>query len=323
MPLLPDRYQPPFWAKNGHLHTILPALFRKLPSAVCVREELTLDDGDFLELDYIRQGSRGVVVVLHGLASHSRQGYTKGMSMAMAAAGFDVCAVNFRGCGGKPNRLYRSYHSGATDDVQEVVRYLTQKYDEINIVGFSLGGNVTLKYMAEAPQNLPDKVKAAVAVSVPVDLASCSQKLSAGSNKIYLKRFLDRVKETTRQKMPLSDGQLTEAKIAAVQSFTDFDNLYTAPAHGFGDAANYYKTNSSLTFLPNTDRPVLLITAKDDPFLTPLCFPDEIARSHTYFHLLNTKYGGHVGFINKKINNDTYWSEQQAVAFIRQHTAST
>ena len=321
MPLLPDTYSPPFWAQNGHAHTILPALFRGQPSGIYERELFVLSDHDFLELDYIRQGSKTAVVVLHGLASHSRQGYVKGMARAMAAAGFDVCAVNFRGCGGKPNKSYRSYHSGATDDVQEVIHHLSKKYDKIAVTGFSLGRNVTLKYIAEAPRKLPPQVKVAVAVSVPIDLASCSQKLDTKANRLYLKRFLKRVKQDIRAKMALSEGQLTDEKIAAVKSFTDFDNLYTAPAHGFGDAANYYKVNSSLPMLPDIDRPVLLLTAKDDPFLTPICFPEDLAREHHYFHLLATRYGGHVGFVNKKLNGETYWSESQAVTFLKKHLA--
>ena len=195
MPLITtSNYKPPFLFKNGHIQSIFPVLFRKIKTLPYVRQRIETPDNDFIDLDWSCVGAQRAAVVSHGLEGHSRRAYMQGMISALNRRGWDGVAFNFRGCSGQPNRLVRSYHSGATEDLHHVIRHVIakQRYSAIALVGFSIGGNLTLKYLGEAVQK-SSLIKCAAAISVPCDLEACARKLSAPSNTIYLKRFLRRV----------------------------------------------------------------------------------------------------------------------------------
>lgn len=302
--------------RGKHVETIVPALFRNilLPYK---RERVVLSDGDFLDLDWLQNGNSKVLILFHGLEGSSDSQYIKGMARYFSARGWDICAMNFRTCSGEMNKALRTYHSGATDDVNEIMQYVVSEYTYETMVagGFSLGGNVLLKYLGEQVFALPSILKAAFAFSVPCDLASSSKEMDRIENTIYMQRFLISLRYKMKYKATQFKGQVNTTGINTMRTFTQFDNTFTAPINGFRDAADYYAKCNSLQFLPGITIPTLFVNAQNDPFLTPTCFPTELAATHAYLHFEIPKYGGHVGFA-ERLPNETYWSEQRAFEFI-------
>ena len=192
MPIVTSTYNPPFLLKNGHFSTIFTALTRKIVDFKQKREKLELADGDFLDLDwsFSETPTKKVIILLHGLEGNAQRAYIAGSAKQFNRNGFDACAVNFRSCSGETNRLFRSYHSGATEDLEAVVHHIltTKKYTEIFIKGFSMGGNLALKYLGERT-NIPKEIKAAVAISIPCSLHSSLKQLLMPKNVLYAKRF--------------------------------------------------------------------------------------------------------------------------------------
>ena len=192
MPVLTDSDYKTFWPfTNAHFSTIVPSLFRKRSSVETIRERIDTPDGDFLDLDwYCRNRSERLVILCHGLEGNGKNRYIAGMAKAFGALGWDAVAMNYRGCSGEMNRKLRFYHSGATEDLDVVVQRMSMSYGKISIVGFSLGGNITLKYLGENGMSLNESIHSAAAVSVPVDLAGASRRLNLTSNRIYSARFM-------------------------------------------------------------------------------------------------------------------------------------
>ena len=258
MPLVSSSYKPPVWFRSGHLATIYSAVFRNVRNPGQQRERLELSDGDFLDLDWTRSvtPSRGVVVLLHGLEGNAQRPYMLGSARGFSGAGYDICAVNLRGCSGEPNRLYRSYHSGATEDLREVLDHLERNhaYEQVYLKGFSLGGNLVLKYLGETPE-AAGRITAAVAISVPCDLHDSLRQLNMTENRLYAQRFLVNLKGKLRAKQHLFPEQITDQMIEEVRCLQDFDDLYTSRAHGFEDALDYYRRCSCLPLLKHISVP--------------------------------------------------------------------
>lgn len=320
MPSFPaSPYRPPFGLSNGHLQTLVAARLRRVADVTYTRERITTPDADFLDLDWSRGGARRVVVISHGLEGNTSRSYVRGMVRAVRGAGWDALAWNFRSCSGEPNRHLYSYHSGSSDDLALVVDHaLAAGYEQVALVGFSLGGNVTLKYLGERGAAVDPRLCAAVAVSVPTDLAAASAELARPANRLYMWYFLRSLHTKVRQKIALFPGQLDDADFDNVRTFRDFDDRYTAPLHGFRDAEDYWRQCSSKPLLPHITLPTLLLSATDDPFLPAACYPEDEARQSPGVQLVTPTRGGHVGFIDW--GSGRYWSEQQALAFL-QHTA--
>lgn len=307
-------YSPPILLFNGHLETIYPALARKVNLQAYQRERITTPDDDFLDLDWLTQGSPGLVIISHGLEGNTQRAYVKGMARALYRNGFDVLAWNYRGCSGEINRQLRFYHSGATDDLDVVVQHALQKgYSSINLIGFSLGGNLTLKYLGEE-RNRPVILRKAVVFSVPLDLHTSCIKISRPSNWIYSKRFLISLKEKVRLKSKQITG-LDVTWLSKIKTLYEFDDHFTGPIHGFNNALDYYKKCSSITVIDKLKIPTLLINALNDPFLSATCFPAELLKHHPYVRYLFPEKGGHVGFTEFGAKG-LYWSERQAIAFL-------
>lgn len=309
-----NNYTPPFFLFNAHLETIFPALIRRVSGVNYERERIATPDDDFLDLDWQRQSSRKVVIISHGLEGNTLRGYMLGMSKAFFGAGFDTLAWNYRGCGQEVNRQRRFYHSGATDDLDCVVSHVAAQnaYDEIYLVGFSLGGNITLKYLGEQKRN--SQIKKAVAISVPLNLHSSCEKISAPGNRVYASRFLKSLKKKVKDKAA-ARNDIDVSGIDLIKTLREFDDRYTAPLHGFKDALHYYQQCSSIGFIDTITIPTLIINAQNDPFLASDCYPVEMLKGHRYVTFENPDHGGHVGFsrLNK---NGLYWSESRAVEFI-------
>ncbi|MCG8686972.1 MAG: alpha/beta fold hydrolase [Desulfobacterales bacterium] len=313
-----NSYNPPFLFGNGHIQTIYPVLFRKINDVTYTRERIATPDNDFLDLDWSPINSKRLAVISHGLEGDTSRNYIKGMVRAVNQGGWDALAWNYRGCSGEPNTQLRSYHNGATDDLSHVINHAakTRQYDEIALIGFSLGGNLTLVHLGR--DKVHPLVSRAVTFSVPCDLESAATVLANPSNKLYMKRFLILLHQKIRDKMKLMPHALDDEGYEKIKTFKEFDDRYTAPIHGFSSAEDYWRKCSSNRFIPNIKHPVLLINAENDPFLSKQCFPVAQAGYNKSITLRIPKSGGHVGFL--EFNRDgLYWSEKQALSFLNGH----
>lgn len=295
------------------MQTIVPALFRRVRRMTTERERLELPDGDFLDLDWARAGNDRLVILSHGLEANSDAPYIQGMAAALHRRGWDVLAWNYRGCSGEMNRLLPFYHSGATQDLDHVVRHALAVHpaSRVDFVGFSLGGNLTLKYLGE--REVDPRLHRAVAFSVPCDLACSSVRLGVRANRIYMERFLRSLRKKLVAKKPRFPDQIDLRGIGQVRDFRGFDDRFTAPLHGFKDAADYWARSSSKPFLSSITIPSLLVNAANDPFLGPGCYPTAEAEGSTHFHLEVPGDGGHCGFPG---GGGEYWSEKRAAEFL-------
>ncbi len=296
------------------MQTILPVLLPRRIDLPMTRTRLELDDGDFLDLDWAQSRRDRLAILSHGLEGNISQKYIRGMARTLLDAGWDVLAWNFRGCGTEPNRLLRAYHSGDTGDLAAVIAHAATDYARIALVGFSLGGNVTLKYLGEAPPH--PAVVAAAAISVPLDLASSARKLDElRSNRIYVRRFLASLIQKMEAKALDFPGKISTDSIRAIRSFQEFDDRFTAPLHGFRDAADYWTRASSRQFLPHITIPTLILNARNDPFLTTASLPLPEAEANPSIFLEVPESGGHVGFLDFARGVQP-WSERRVARFI-------
>ena len=321
MPLADSTYRCPWLLSNGHLQTLWPSFLRRVSVVPYRRERIETPDGDFLDLDWAKNGSQRLAVLAHGLEGDSKRHYILGMVNALARRGWDAVAWNARGCSGEPNRVLRFTHSGATEDLQAVISHITSAsdYSTITLIGFSLGGNLTLKYLGERGQELDPRIRAAVAFSVPCDLQSSSIELAKPLNWIYMQRFLATLHGKIRAMMKVMPGKIDDCGYERLRNFKDFDDRYTAPIHGFKDAEDYWRKCSCRPFLADIQVPTLLVNARNDPFLADACYPIEEARENPHLHLEIPEAGGHVGFGNFNSGAE-YWSETRAVPFLDQMT---
>ncbi len=318
MPLIPSAYRPPSWLRQAHAQTMLRALLPVPGFAEAPRcELLQLPDGDVLELHW--QGARGkdtpLVVLCHGLEGSADSTYMRAMTRALLAAGCNVLTWSYRGCGRQPNRLPRAYHSGATEDLAAVVeRALAEGPGALALVGFSLGGNLILKYLGE--RTPPSRLRAAAAVSAPIDLASSADALDLrADNWLYRRRFLRSLNGKAAAKARRFPGQVPSQDWTAIRSVRAFDDAFTAQLHGFKDAADYYTRCSALPLLPRLTVPALLLNALDDPLLAAPSYPEELARAHPCLHLESATHGGHVAFLDAQRPLRS-WIEQRVPAFL-------
>lgn len=310
-------YAPPLLHRNAHLATILPNRLRPVSRIDFKRKTIETPDQDFLDLDIFKQDSSKLAIVLHGLEGSSDSTYISGMTAALIASGYDVLAMNQRSCSGRPNRLLSSYHSGKTDDLDLVINQVADDYESLTIIGFSLGGNITLKYAGEYGNTINPKIKAAVGVSVPVHLSSSSKRLESAENFIYRTRFLRQLKQKVKDKLLRNKSSVFNLKdLAQVKTIRDFDDYYTAPVHGFDHAEDYYSKSSSLGYLTGIQIPTMLLNAQNDPFLSPECFPSEGELNNPNLQLLYPSFGGHVGFALDNRMKKIFWHEQKVIEFL-------
>jgi predicted alpha/beta-fold hydrolase len=276
---------------------------------------LELPDGDFLDVDWhLRNGElheKPLLIVSHGLEGDSRRHYITGLIRSFPE--FHALAWNYRSCSGDPNRNLRFYHSGATDDLDFVIQEaLSRGVKDIYLAGFSLGGNLSLKWLGENGKKASQFVRKAVAFSVPLHLSSSSQQLTRWENRLYTHRFLQTLLEKVTEKSARYPQDITPSMLASIRSLYEFDNVITGPLHGFKDAEDYYERNSSLYFLSGIRVPTLIVNAKNDPFLSQECLPDQIDSDFVQIELPDS--GGHCGFYPRNYRGQT-WAEQRAAAW--------
>lgn len=312
-------YVAPNWIfKNPHFNTIFPALFRKDPEVNYQRERIDTPDGDFLDLDWSKVGSKRLVIVIHGLEGDASRPYIRGMVKAFNQEGWDAIGFNFRGCSGEVNSKPQSYHMGWTYDIDFLTKKIEKEgaYHEIVLVGFSLGGNTILKYLGEDPEEVSSIVSKAVTFSVPVHIPSTNIGFKHPRNWIYLNRFIKSLNAKAIEKKKVFDADFPLNLKKLPRNFDEFDELITGPVHGFKSAQDYWERCSSLQYIPNIKVPTLLVNSADDTFLSDECYPVELAKNHPFFHFEMPKFGGHVGFTTFG-KTRKYWSERRALRFVK------
>ena len=321
MPVFTSNFTPTLPFKNGHFNTMYRPLFMK-DDCNYSRERITTWDADFIDLDFSLVGSKTIALLIHGLEGSSQSKYMASTSNHLNKKGLDTVCFNLRGCSGDDNLLLGTYHSGKTDDVDFVVNHLSENYayQNIVIIGFSLGGNLTLKYIGEQADNIPSKVKGGIAVSVPIDLASGVLEMERLKNKLYLEHFFKTMKNKILEKAhKFPEYNLDKDKLFKATKFKHLEHLYTVPIFGFKSPEDYWAKSSAKPHLSTIKIPTLLINAKDDTFLSAACYPLEEALNSKSFFFESPKYGGHVGFITSFKPIENTWLEHRIARFIREN----
>ncbi|MEO0066118.1 MAG: hypothetical protein RI983_1444 [Bacteroidota bacterium] len=318
MPLLnPASFKPPLLQFNGHWQSIYPSLFRKVDFDYAKRERLELSDGDFLDLDWsvTKKKSDKLVIITHGLEGDSGRHYVRGMAKIFSANGYDALGWNCRSCSGEMNRLVRFYHHGDANDLRAVINHSIQQYGykHIVLIGFSMGGSLTFRAIAEHSSEVPQQVKTAIGFSVPCSLKGSVDALSTSANRIYLNRFLKKLGKKIKLKSKLFPDQIDASGYDNIKTFIEFDNRYTAPLHGYENALDFYEKASVGPLLHQVAIPSLVVQSVNDPFLLPNCMPIETAKHHPCLFLEMPEEGGHCGFM---IRGQSYtWAEIRALSF--------
>jgi uncharacterized protein len=297
------------------MQTIIPNAFRHVPRITRDTERLELADGDFLDLGWYRRGGSSLAILSHGLENRHTCNYMQGMARSLAARGWDVLAWTMRGCGPERNRHLACYNGGDTRDLDAVVHHAlaTHPGGEVALVGFSLGGNLTLKYLGEAERD--PRIRAATAISVPCDLAGSARRLAEPDNRLYMLRFLRKLRRRIRDKAERFPGKVELTGLDDIRDFQTFDGRYTAPLHGFGSAEEYWEKSSCTPFLKSIRIPTLVINARNDPFLSASCHPVDAASASEFVYLDCPDEGGHVGFAFPATLRET-WAEQRTATFL-------
>ena len=321
-----ETFVPAWWLPEGHSQT----LWRKFAGTETVehvRNRVELEDGDFIDVDLLSAsqvdvaGQRALVVLLHGLCGSSSSSYILSLQRHLSKEGYSSIAMNFRGCSGDLNRRGKAYHSGVSDDLQEVLNAVIEMFnpDAISLVGYSLGANVLLKWLGEGRNYV--KINRAVAVSTPFSLGLCSQAMLSGAGRLYGGYFTRRLlrdflaKRQAFEQAGATDFDLLSelGDVSHISSILDFDDAITAPLHGFRNASDYYERCSSIHFLPGIAVPTLLIQAGDDPLIPLAALPDPSQLSASTCLELSAR-GGHVGFVCGRHSD---WLERRILRFLR------
>lgn len=316
MPILSSDYTAPWYLYNAHLETIIPSIFRKVEGIHYERERIDTPDDDFLDLDWLKTESDRLVIISHGLEGSSNKSYVKGMARIFHEHGWNVLAWNCRSCSEEINKTFRLYHHGASDDLETVIKHIETKYPEIKqlvLIGFSMGGSLTLKYLGENSSTLNKNIKCAVAFSTPLNLQSSAESLSKKGNGFYRRRFLKKLAMKISAKAAQFPGQIDISDIESIKHFRQLDLKYSAPMNGFETAEAFYTYASAENYLEAISVPALIVNAKNDPMLPKACFPVDLASKHAHVFLEIPTKGGHVGFYRP--GNRYSWAETRTLKF--------
>lgn len=307
---------PPRYLFNGHLQTIVPSVFRKIEGVAYERERFMLSDGDFVDIDWLDTHSKKLVVLTHGLEGDSGRHYIKGTAKLFAQHGWDVLAWNCRSCSGEMNKAFRLYNHGEIGDISELIDHAlrTKHYEKIALVGYSMGGNISLKYVGVKGKDLPDVVQGVAAFSAPTNLKTSAELLDLPRNRLYRDRFMQKLTKKITAKSALYPGKLDMERLKNVKVWKDFDDFFSAPVNGYRDADDFYEQASAVNFIKEVHIPVLICNAQNDPILNDDCAPKALAEKHPYLFVETPKTGGHVGFMVK--NDEFTWSERRALDFL-------
>jgi predicted alpha/beta-fold hydrolase len=320
-------FTPTNWLSGGHSQTIFGRLTRRKEGIIFHRRRLDTPDGDFIDIDfpevagYLLPDDAPLVLLLHGLEGNARRGYACETYRRLAQLGVRSVGINYRSCSGEMNRKARFYHSGATDDVAFVLETLATWFPQNRrgLVGFSLGANLTLKFLGERGAEAKEWVDTAVAVSPPFDMNSSADLLESGLAQFYTRYFLRSLHQKVLAKADLLESKVDLEKVLAARTLRDFDNYGTAPLGGFRDADDYYEKCSTAQFLPHIQVPTLLLRALDDPLFAPDDVPYDTITANPYLTAGITQQGGHLGFVEGQPGSFNCWAEQEAACFLAAH----
>lgn len=321
--LTESHFHAPWWARNAHLQTILPKWLRRTPARF-IPERFELADGDFVDLAWsgaISQDERPLLVLFHGLEGSIHSHYAKGLFAHLQRQGNDAVLMHFRGCSGEPNRLLRAYHSGAIEDAEALIAELGRRFPgkPLVAIGYSLGGNMLVNLLARA---CPAPLKAAVVVSAPLQLASCADRVNQGFSRVYQNYLLRTMRTNLQSKIrrqSAARARWQPTQITRIATLREFDELVTAPLHGFESADHYYQTCSGLGLLARIPIPTLVIHAADDPFMTDAVIPAAEQLSPLVRYELS-RQGGHVGFLHGSPWRPRFWLDERISQWLREQT---
>ncbi len=304
-------YAPPWWLPGGHLQTIYPRTLGKQYQIHYRRERWATPDGDFIDLDWVDapNGAANLLVLFHGLEGSSRSHYALSLMAWAQSLGWRGVVPHFRGCSGDANHLARSYHSGDSAEIDWILRRLKSENSHLQVFGVavSLGANMFLKWLGEQGENATELLAGAAAISAPFDLLAAANALDSGHRKLlYTRHFLASLRHKVAAKISQHQLNIDAAALSACRTFRAIDDLYTAPAHGFKDAVDYWTRSSSKPWLKQIRVPTLLINARNDPFLPPSALPDrqQVSAAVT---LDFPSQGGHVGFVSGNFPGTLDW----------------
>ncbi len=328
-----ESYVAPAWLPGGHLQTLYPSLFVPRPRVDYRRERWDTPDGDFIDLDWlelqasgfgIRDSAKSLVALFHGLEGGSNSHYAAALMAALRDAGWHGVVVHFRGCSGEINRLRRAYHSGDSAEIDWILRRLKQHHpaSDLFAVGVSLGGNALLKWLGEQRGAATNVIAAAAAVSAPVDLTAAGDALGTGFNLIYTHGFLATMKRKTLAKFERFPDLCDRERMLQSRTLREFDNVVTAPLHGYRDTNDYWTRASSKPLLNDIAAPTLMINAQNDPFLPAQALPQASEVSDAV-RLEFPETGGHVGFTSGAFPGRLDWLPQRILGFLRETVATT
>lgn len=321
------RYSAPSWLPGGHLQTLYPYFFAPRPAITYQRERLELADGDFLDLDWTLPEQPAptptlspLVALFHGLEGNAQAFYARNLMQAVTQAGWCGIVVHFRGCSGVPNRLPRAYFAGDSAEIGRVLHYLRTRHDgPLFAVGYSLGGNALLRFLGEQDIHAQTIINAAVTVSAPFRLAVAGTTLDTGISRfIYTRHFLHTLKQKAQEKCQRFPHLFDQNALSKARTLWAFDQYYTAPAHGFSSADDYWQHAASMPVLPNISIPTLLINARNDPFYPAHALPTAEQVSATTLREFYAE-GGHVGFPAGRFPAHARWLPERILDFLRHH----
>jgi len=313
-------YRAPAWLPGGHLQTLYASLLAPRPRVAYRRERWNTPDGDFIDLDWaqIRDAADAnpLVVLFHGLEGNSRSQYASALMAATRNRGWRGVVVHFRGCGGELNRLPRAYHSGDSAEIDWILRRLKLDNPSIQLfaAGVSLGGNALLKWLGEQRDAANAIVAGAASISAPVDLMASGDALGRGFNMIYTRNFLATMRRKTLAKLALFPELCDRERMLNSRTLREFDNIVTAPLHGYRDTDDYWTRASSKPLLRHIAAPTLMINARNDPFLPAAALPAAGELSAKVTAEFPTT-GGHVGFVTGVFPGQLDWLPQRMLNF--------
>ena len=320
-------YRAPTWLPGSHAQTIYPILIR--PEAHPYRRERwETPDQDFIDLDWtetaasvLKHDHVPLVALFHGLEGSSNSHYALALMHALTAIGWGGVVIHFRGCSGEPNRLPRAYHSGDSEEIDWILQRLKQQHPDrpLYAVGVSLGGNALLKWLGEREASASALLRGAATVSAPVDLTACGHHLARGFNRIYTKHFLQTLKQSSVAKLQHYPGLFDEKQVRQARTLYEFDNLVTAPMHGFADTDDYWRRASSKPWLSEIRLPTLMLNAQNDPFMPAHALPRQ-SQVSSAIKLVYPNAGGHVGFVTGSLPGKLDWLPHRLIHFFLHET---
>lgn len=295
----------PFLLFNSYLETLYPYFSSPIGEIKYERTQLELKDGDFLELDWVRGKGEKLVIISHGFEGNSRDHFIEKSVQYLTRNGYDILVWHFRGCGGLPNRLARFYHHGDIEDLEEVVHHVTSRnnYTHIGLLGFSMGGTLVINYLGN--KDIPSELKYGVCFSTPLDLTSCMRKLDMGFNQLIAKSFFKKLRRKVALKAEIFPDKIFK-DWAQIKGLTVLIEKVILPLDGYLSIEEFGKKWSGLNTLAKIKTPLLIVNAKNDPLLSPNCFPYELSKKNEFVYLETPSYGGHIGF-SKKVDGEVWY----------------